>query len=460
MAASNTINSLSNFTFSNSSLEDSVNLFTHSQTSKKFPSPKLDFTITVPNSLASDSIKIFNQVIPSSLIRENVKDADPVEQALFSPLLMSGAEVISDFSGQIRQTYAAYHKVYGTQNPEALAALGFTTGFSVISGTLNVRNGLKEIKTAETISDSIGKTLGNLKVAGGTAKAAGGAIFIPVRALSLAALKTSSKVVSTMAGTLGSIGSACFNFVIVLAMAGICIRLKEQHQFRSQLDGILKDPAIPEQERSIKALEYLKELASVSPQEKEEIRQELCASAEFMAMSPQQKDEKVEEKASLLLLKKEAHLKRLADEDCLMQIRQKGPAEANAVIEAVQKKSKEKIVLSSIGICLLTVGVMISIASFIFTGPIGIIVSSAVGLAISFSWLAIDAYGLMKEFKSADPGRFDKLWIFLSTALAVVSVALVFFLSGGIAPIIGAAVVGAIWLTINSTCYYRLYHKS
>jgi hypothetical protein len=70
--------------------------------------------------------------------------------------------------------------------------------------------------------------------------------------------------------------------------------------------------------------------------------------------------------------------------------------------------------------------------------------------------MALDSIGLMRDFKASDPGRFDKLWIFFSTLVATISVALVFFLSGGIVPIIAAAIMGAFWLGINAVCYYRL----
>ncbi len=455
MAIANTIYSFSNFTLSSNHLNTSNNLFAQSTTSKNYSRTILDYTITVPRNLALKTTEIFNNQIVSSE-RRDVK-GDVADQALLGPLVLNGAEVIADFSGHVRQTFSSYHQVYGTENPAALAALGLTTGFSLVSGSLSVRSAIQEIKTAEKISDTVGKTLGNLKIARGVAQASGGAIFIPVRALSIAALFTSSKVISTMAGVLGSIGSACFNVVSILAAIGIGIRLNEQRQFREELDSILQNPNLPEIERPVRALEYLKKLAAVSSQEKEEIRQDILAQPEFRGLNPEQLSAKIEEKASLLLLKKEAYLKRLTDEDCIAQIRQKGPSEATSVIEAVQKKSKEKIILASIGMGLLIVGLAVTIASFIFTGPVGIIVSAALGFATSLGWILVDGYGLIKEFQSTDPGRYDKLWIFTSTVLAVISVALVFFLSGGTASIVAAAVVGAVWLAINSACYYRLY---
>jgi hypothetical protein len=455
MTIANTINSLSNFTLSSDYRTATDHLFIQPTTNKNYSRTTLNYTITVPSDLSLKTTEIFNYQVTSS-IRDDAK-ADVSNQALLGPLVLSGADVVADFSSHIRQTFSNYHQVKGTENPGILAALGFTTGFSLVSGGLNVNSAIKEIKTAEKISDTVGKTLANLKIARGVVQASGGAIFIPVRALSIAALFTSSKVISTIASVLGSVGSACFNVVSIIAAIGIGIRLNEQRQFQSELNAILQDPNLPEAEAPIKALEYLKKLAAVSPEEKEEIRQEIVAQPELGALNPELLSARIEEKAGLLLLKKEAYLKRLTNEDCVTQIREKGPSDAASVVEAVQKKSKEKAILASIGLALLTVGLVMTVASFIFTGPIGIIVSAAVGFATSLGWILVDGYDLIKEFKSTDPGRYDKLWIFMSTVVAVVSVSVVFFLSGGIAPIIAASVVGAVWLAINSACYYRLY---
>ncbi len=461
MAVANNINSLSDFTLLTRRPTTSHHLFARPKTSKNSSYTRLNYTMTLPRSPALKTTEIFNRQITSPEQEpgkgEGAVKGNIAEHALLGPLVLNGAFLISDFSGHIRQSFATYHAVYGTENPVALNALGFTTGFSLVSGGLNVGDAIKEIQTAGKISDTVGKTLGNLKVVNGVVLASGGAMFIPVRALSIAALFTSSKIVTTLAGVLGSLGGACFNVVFIIAAIGIGIRLNEQRLFRKELNSILQNPNLPEAERPIKALEYLKKLATVSPEEKEDIRQEIMAQAEFRELNPGQLSAKVEEKAHLLLLKKEAYLKRLSNEDCITQIRQKGPSDATSVVEAVQKKSKEKIILSAIAMALLIIGLAVTVASFIFTGPVGVLVTAALGCATSLGWILVDGYGLINEFKATDPGRYDKLWIFISTVIAVVSVSLVFFLSGGIAPIIAAAVVGAIWLAINAACYYRLY---
>ncbi len=453
MATCNTINPFLNYTLAS----DNANF--SSKPSKNYLSSNFNYTLTVPKNIVIQASNIYERAIPTAAQSSSTSGTGS-DQTLLGPLVLSGAEVVDDFASNIRETFKTYHHVYGTESPVELAALGFTTGFNLISGSLNVRNGLKEIKTAEKVSDVAGKQLAQLKVVKGAGAAAGGAIFIPLRALSLAALYTSSKVVSTLAGVLGSIGSACFNVVVVIAGIALGIKLNEHRLFRNELNAILDDPNVPQQDRLAKALEHLKKLATVSPEEKEAIRTELRALPENQTLTSNQLDAKVEEKSNLLLQKKEAYLKRVADVDCIKQIREKGPVEAKEVIEAVQKTSKEKVILASIAMGLCVVAVALTIAGFIFTGPLGIAIAAGVGLVASAGWLILDAYDLIKEFKESDPGRFDKLWIFLSSVLAIVTVALVFFLSAGTAPIVAAAIGGAVWLAINAACYYRLYQHS
>lgn len=414
-------------------------------------SSKLNYTFTPPKTrqerVATAFVKAVEPTAQVSGKQEN--------KALFSPLVLSGAEVIADFSGHIRQTYASSHTVYGTENPAALASLGFTNSFSVISGGLGVKSGIREAKKAQKISDVAGGAIACLKVGKSGASAVGGVLMVPFEALSIAALSTASKIVSTMAGVLGSIGGALFSVGSLFTAIATGIKLHEFRLFDQGLNKILNDPSCSEEQRAIKALEHLKNLARVTPDEKKGILEEL---EKDPALTTEQKREKAVEREKALLGKKEAVFKRVTSKECLEQVRKSTPAEASEVIAAVKKKRFEKTILSSVTMALLVLGLALTVASFIFTGPLGIIVITALALAVSLGSLSTDAYELVQDFKKADPGRFDKLWIFLSTVLAIVAVGAVFFLTGGLALLIGAAVVGVVWLAINSVSYYRLTH--
>ncbi len=434
----------------------------------KTPKPNFQFTPSWAAQSTKSSPKFNFTFIPPKTCQARVataysKSVEPVAQVsskegskvVFSPLVLSGAEVIADFSGHVRQTFSSAHAVYGTENPAALASLGFTNSFSVISGGLGVKSGIKEAREAKKISDVAGTAIACLKVGKNAASAAGGAIMVPFEALSIAALSTASKIVSTMAGVLGSIGGALFSVGSLLAAIATGIRLNEFRVFDQTLNKILNDPAGSEEQRNVLALEHLKNLARVTPEERRGILEEL---EKDPALTGEQKREKAVGKEKALLEKKEVVLKRVTGKECLEKIRKSTPAEAAEVIAAVQKKRREKTILTSVTMALLVLGVALAAASFIFTGPLAIIVITSLALAVSLGSLSVDAYALVQDFKKGDPGRFDKLWIFLSTVLAIVAVGVVFFLTGGLAPLIGAGVVGLVWLAINSACYYRLTH--
>jgi hypothetical protein len=392
--------------------------------------------------------------------RANAKGQEPSKRATVSSLVLSGTGMINAFSGYVRQVFSSANKFFGTKNPTALSALGFTSGLSIVSAGLNIRDGIKEAKTAEKTSDVAGRAISYLKIATGTTSATGGAVMLPMRALTLAGVVKSSKIIASMTGILGTIGTAAFSMGSFLTGISTGIRLNEHRQFRQTLSAVLNDPGLSREVRLVKALEHLKQLAAVSPQEKAQILSELAADQGCRALSPQQQSERAAEKEKLLLEKKAAYLKRVASDDCLKLICQKGPSEAAEVVEAIQKKNREKVILSSIGMSLICIGLTITAASFIFSAPQAILISAAISFVTSLVSLLLSGHGLFQEFKKGDPGRFDKLWIFLSTVVALISISAVFFLSGGTAPLIAAAVVGVFWLAINGACYYRLNHAA
>lgn len=428
--------------------------------SKKISHPRLNYTITIPDTLVETVFKRVNPSItaPSShCLKNSVKGEMGAEQALLGPLVLNGADLIKDFSGHIRKGFDSSKIIYGTENPIALAALGFTSGFSLISGGLSIKGGIEDERRARKISDATGRSLGYLRIAKGGVQSAAGALYIPARALTIASLATSSKVYATAAGVFGSTAGGCLNILSIISSISIALCLDEQYKFYKQLDGILSDPSEPSEDgRYIRALEFLKQLATVSPEEKAEIGQTIASNEKYRLLNPEQIAEKTAKKEQKLLRKKEAYLKRLTNGDCLNLIRQKGPAEAKFVIESVQKKCREKVIMASVALVLIAIGLALLVSSF-FLGPVGLMVISALGLATSLSWVVMDVYALMSNFNASDPGRFDKLLIFISTVAAVISVSLVFFFSAGIAPIVAASVVGVVWLGINSLCYYRIY---
>lgn len=410
-------------------------------TSKKFDIP-FNYTIILPDDLSlipGTSFK--NLPITPRKVAEN--------KPALGPLVLSGVDLITDFTGYVSKSFDGAKIIYGTESKVALSALELNSIFGLVKGSLNVKAGIREAKQADKISDTAGCALAATKVLVGGAQVSGASCFIPMRALSIAGLVTASKVCASIAAVLGKMGSSAFTIASIFAAISHSIRLNEQRCFRQKLNEILTEPNLTEEARYVLALDHLKKLVTISPEEKAAIGDK------YRHLNPPKKVEKTAKKERQLLAKKEGYLKRLTGGDCVNQIRAPSQVAAKEVVETVRAKSREKVILSSIAMVLLVIGISLAVASF-FVNPIGLMVVAAIGITTTLCWVLLDAYSLSKNYKESDPGRYDKIWIFASTTLAVITVSVAFFFSAGIAPIIAAAVVGAIWLGVNITTYVRI----
>ena len=372
-------------------------------------------------------LKFLKFVPEKPLITPSLKDRVQPEpstphNAALSPLVLSSNSVIGMFSSQVRKTFDSSNIIYGTRNPEALAAIGLTTGFNLVGGALTIKSALDDL---ENTTDKTSRVSALLKLVTGGLLAAGGAFYIPVRALTLIALATASDVAKVAAGVLGIAGTFCFNAISLLAAIGAGIKLRELAQFRQMLTGSLPD---------------LKTLISVSDQEKEAIRQKKKCPV------------KVAEKVEKLLKKKEAFIKRVTDDKCLEMIRNNDPG----ALEAVQKKLKENTILTSISMGFSTTSVVVAVASAIFVTPTATVLIAVLGVVLTGAMFIFEAYQLLQQFMEQEPGRFDKLWIAFSTITAVAAFALVCLFETGLIALIAAASVGVVWMGINVACYFNL----
>lgn len=379
-------------------------------------------------------IQFLPQKSPALLIDRVQPEPSTPHNAVLSPLVLSSNSVIGMFSSQVRKTFDSSNIIYGTKNSEALAAIGLTTGFNLVAGALTVKSALEDFGNT---TDKTSRVSALLKLATGGLLTAGGALYIPVRALTLIALATASDVARVAAGVLGTAGSFCFNVISLLAAIGSGIKLRELAQFRQMLTVGLPD---------------LKALISVSDLEKEAIRQK----EKYKALSPLDRQTKVAEKVEKLLKKKEAFIKRVTDDKCLEMIRNNDPG----ALEAVQKKLKENTILTSISMGFSTTSVVVSIAACIFVAPTAVVIIAALGVVLTGAMFIFEAYQLLQQFMEQEPGRFDKLWIAFSTITAVGAFALVCLFETGLIPIIAAALVGVVWMGINAACYFNLTQKN
>lgn len=433
-----------------------VHFSSASRTSKRFHKPRhqeknLNFTF-----YASEMSPFLEDLIRKSLPVLPPKKVEIAStQPLLGPLVLSGMDLVSDFSGHVRKHFDTGNVLFGIENPVSLGSLGLTSTFSFFSGGLNIRGGLQDIAKTQEISDTTGTALAAVRVAIGAGLLSLAACFVPMRALSITALLTASKIAASVSAVLGKLGGAASNVVSILAGVSIGIRLNEQRQFRSKLDEVLSNPNLSEEDRYAEALQHLKQLATITPQEKAQIAQEITSNPKYRSLNSEQIAKKIEKRELKLLSKKESYLKRLTDDDCIKSIRKDEGASAKGIVDKVKSKSTEKVVLSSIALTLVAIGIAMTVASF-FLGPVGVMIAAGVGIVTSLSWVLLDAYSLLRNYNESDPGRFDKVAIFISSVLAVTAVTAVFFLSSGVVPIVVASVVGAVWLGLNLFSYWRI----
>lgn len=387
----------------------------------------------------------------SLAINEHLQSA--AHAPYLSAVVLDTNTVVADLAGMLKSTVAFASKYFGaTEDPADLNSLGMTAGFSIISGGLGIVSGVKEVKAAEKISDTSGRIMAGLKIAGKSISLAGGVL----RSLSLAFMLSSADIIIRLNEILKSVVGGFSLAGAALSTASQGIKLDELRRFQEELDEILTDP----ETGFTDALEHLKKLASASPEENEKIVRKLKVNPEYLAMSDEEKAAKVEEKQKLLIEKKEAFLKRVSSGDSLKAIRSAEPADAKTVIEEVKEQCRKKLIMTSISIALACVSITTLLGAIIFVAsPIIIEIIGAIGLVASLASLIVDGYTMVEDLGKSDPGRFDKMCIVFSCALAVIIFGAVCFFSHGIAAIIEAGLLCLVWFAINAVCGYYLFFK-
>lgn len=159
-------------------------------------------------------------------------------------------------------------------------------------------------------------------------------------------------------------------------------------------------------------------------------------------------------------------IKRLESTDPVIQ--KNAMEEAAGIIKDAQSNMKSDLLCNW---CLLisgVVGVIATIVSFVFTGPIGVIAANIFFSIVAVSMLPPDLIGLKNSQDAQDQtGRFDKAVLWISTIVGVLSLIGVIGLSVftmGVAPaaiaivtMVVSLVIGLLWLGSNSYSLYRLY---
>ncbi len=384
----------------------------------------------------------------------------PPGNVYMGPLTLGFGDLVADLAGKTHDVYSNINFFQGREDPVGLAGLGVASIFWIFTGGFMTYDGIREQYIAKKIGDAWGRGLACLKTARGTVLTIAATITVPLRGLTLAAIMTTSRVVTAVAGVFSNVAGGLFSFLSCICLAIYGMKIHEQRGFNQKLDAVLNDPALSLEQRNLAALAHLKEALCVSPHERAAIQTEVNGNDRYTRLPAQEKQAKIERKAKKLLLKKEAVMNRCLSGKALSQIRQATNADAADVIAKVQSVSRKNMILNAIGLTLAALGVASIAIAFIFSGPTPLFVVAILSVIVTIGLFVTDLYYLLQDFKASEPGRYDKLCLLLSSVMGVVVTAAAVCLAANWVALTCAAVFGLVWLIINLICYLRLRQLS
>jgi hypothetical protein len=367
------------------------------------------------------------------------------QPSLISPVALGMTSLISDFSGKIRNASRFTHLFFGREQPITLVPLSITSTFALVLGPLNARSQWKEMQLSKKIDDQTGKHLSLLKCLGGIADTVSGVFYIPLRFLDLALYYTRDKSV-VIAGRLFGIGALGIGAIPAFFNAiGSSFKIYQLAIFRQRLFS--REPK--------KAVQLLEKELRVNKREKRSIEKSVLNSAKYLYASEKKQHARMKKLKGRLKLKKERALTRMVSKEAVSLI--KNAQEKTAVVfDTIAKENADNLKLNAIILTLSILTVAGVTLGLVFTGGIGAIVAAALLTVVALTWFGIDGYNVIEAFKKDERGKYDRLWMIISSLICFIALTLAFYLSAGMIPLILAGVIGLFWLMINSSCLYRL----
>lgn len=409
----------------------------------------------------------------------------------------------SDLFAVPRMVGSLQNAIVGAPNPPGMAGLGLTSIFSVYTGAVTAQRGYESYKQASRIHDEAGEVMAKVNMARGPFEVLGGLTFTPFRALSIAAMYSSSKTVVIAQAFFGVIGSAFIAVSYFLLAVPSMMSLHQNRKFDAKLCH-----AIDKHEtRYAKAKMGIKTLMDEMTGTVEEKRSFLKKFAdnpnkwrgkEAKEVDPSLLNDKERgflfEEATRLAApdythvnelyshfkaefvkfkeKKEAQFGRKTGPETVAWMKEelakppkeqllhqlewgKGLDQAEEIVGQVKKEMFKNRILH-IGIIVASlIGVAALIGGTIVTG-------GGLGIAIAVAWvisaalmLAIDGYFLYKALQQGEMNQKDKVAFFVMNALMIGIAGAGIFFSGGLAPLIIGSVMLVLWTGVAGYSYYQ-----
>jgi hypothetical protein len=381
----------------------------------------------------------------SKISNKNYFSKKEQDQPLISPLALGTAALLSDFSGKVRNATRLSNLMLGREQPLALLPMSVTSTFGLLLGPLTTKNSWKELQLSKKIGDTFGKRVSLFRCMGGVAEGISGLIYIPLRGLNLAMYYTTSKGVHLAGRILGISALATGVVPAFFNAVSSALRIHRLLSFRKQLFS-----APPEE-----VVESLRKDLKVRKIERLGVHQEAKKSLKYLASSTDKQWMRIKKLTDRLELKKQRELSHVTSPEIVQSLK-KSEEKAESIFQKINALTKHNMRWHSliIAISVLTLaGVALGI---VFTGGSLALVGALLMTIVSIGWFCLDGYQLMDAFKKDEHGKYERLWMLLSSIACFVVLTLAFYFSFGIAPFILAGIIGALWLSINGTCVYRL----
>jgi hypothetical protein len=141
--------------------------------------------------------------------------------------------VASDVSAVVRNCYWIQNPV--NPDPGVVYGLGITSAMGVFTGPMAAAKGVLDLKTAKKTNDVASATFAKIAIAGGVAETAAGATMAVSRTLSLASLKTTSKVIEVAGPIFGWAASISISLSFLFSLVRSVKVLRAATNFRKEL---------------------------------------------------------------------------------------------------------------------------------------------------------------------------------------------------------------------------------
>ncbi len=292
----------------------------------------------------------------------------------FGRVAIGNVDLVSGTSAFARNVISTINLITRHEDQPQLSALGLTTVMSFVGGSLILHNGWCEGNVMRRIGDAVGSALADLKCLRGGVQAVAGALFLPVRVLSMLAHTTASKSLRDVAGLLGQIGVQLFSVTSLLLGVNAAVELHAEFSFMHELNAIYeREPGSPEAKAGT-CLAFLQ--------------------AKLLA------DENLVERNSSILA-------RAVGEKCVTEILAATPADAQVLITKIFAVNQYRMHCSMIMIALCIMGIAANIIPLITAAQGALIVASGLNALITAIWLGFDLYQVIDAFEHSLPGKYD-----------------------------------------------------